>query len=330
MAHVVAEVQKQALRNKFRLDDYFRDFDQLNHKYINKNRFERALSIAKVQLTRKQLDDLEEMFDAGDGNVDYATFCDQVNEVYSVKGLELSPTKQVRLALAGTNPRPYGLVLTDDEASSAARHHAQRDERLSVIAASSSRTSSGTLTRTTPASSAKAVSTARCKQRCQRTSPSRKARYWRRSTPMARPCAKQSFLSRRREHTKLSATQSPPQRRPSATQAQSCSRATTVRLGYCRRAGGKTMATLYCSVLSELFLNARFGCACSSMTLIRCAKVLLSDQSSRRACTCASQASLPRLKWIAWRTSTPSRAQMISLTTVRCARSLILHLRPKI
>ena len=101
MAHVVAEVQKQALRNKFRLDDYFRDFDQLNHKYINKNRFERALSIAKVQLTRKQLDDLEEMFDAGDGNVDYATFCDQVNMVYSVKGLELSPTKQVRLALAG-------------------------------------------------------------------------------------------------------------------------------------------------------------------------------------------------------------------------------------
>ena len=117
MANAVAEVQKQALRNKFRLDDYFRDFDQLNHKYINKNRFERALSIAKVQLTRKQLDDLEEMFDAGDGNVDYATFCDQVNEVYSVKGLELSPTKQVRLALAGTNPRPYGLVLTDDEAS---------------------------------------------------------------------------------------------------------------------------------------------------------------------------------------------------------------------
>ena len=117
MAHVVAEVQKQALRNKFRLDDYFRDFDQLNHKYINKNRFERALSIAKVQLTRKQLDDLEEMFDAGDGNVDYATFCDQVNMVYSVKGLELSPTKQVRLALAGTNPRPYGLVLTDDEAA---------------------------------------------------------------------------------------------------------------------------------------------------------------------------------------------------------------------
>ena len=115
MADVVAEVQKQALRNKFRLDDYFRDFDQLNHKYINKNRFERALSIAKVQLNRAQLDALEAMFDAGDGNVDYATFCDQVNMVYSVKGLELSPTKQVRLALAGANPRPYGLPLTATE-----------------------------------------------------------------------------------------------------------------------------------------------------------------------------------------------------------------------
>ena len=117
MADVVAEVQKQALRNKFRLDDYFRDFDQLNHKYINKNRFERALSIAKVQLNRAQLDALEAMFDAGDGNVDYATFCDQVNMVYSVKGLELSPTKQVRLALAGANPRPYGLPLTATESA---------------------------------------------------------------------------------------------------------------------------------------------------------------------------------------------------------------------
>ena len=109
----VREVQKQALRNKFRLDDYFRDFDRLNHKCISKNRFERALSIAKVELTRGQLDMLENKYDAGNGNVDYASFCDTVNEVYSVKGLEASPTKTVVLALSGHNPHPIGMMVSE-------------------------------------------------------------------------------------------------------------------------------------------------------------------------------------------------------------------------
>jgi Ca2+-binding EF-hand superfamily protein len=111
MSAAVQEVQKQALRNKFRLDDYFRDFDPLNHKQISVNRFERALSIAKVILSRNHIDSLIQEFDAGSGNVDYATFCDQVNEVYAVKGLESSPTKQVKLALAGTNRHIIGHLL---------------------------------------------------------------------------------------------------------------------------------------------------------------------------------------------------------------------------
>jgi Ca2+-binding EF-hand superfamily protein len=125
-------VQKLALTRRLRLRGYFLDFDRLNHKRITASQFDRAIGAARLPLTPAQVDELKAQYAVGQGAIDYDTFCREVDTVFFVEGLEQSPTKQVRLTLAGEQLHQYGQNVTEEQRAAAgdALREVAREVRL--------------------------------------------------------------------------------------------------------------------------------------------------------------------------------------------------------
>jgi hypothetical protein len=125
-------VQKLALTRRLRLRGYFLDFDRLNHKRISASQFDRAMGAARLPLTVSQISELKAQYGTGPDAIDYDSFCREVDTVFFVEGLEQSPTKQVRLALAGEQLHLYGqgASAAQREAAAAALREVAREVRL--------------------------------------------------------------------------------------------------------------------------------------------------------------------------------------------------------
>ena len=98
-------------QRRIRLEEFFSTFDRLKTKKCTAAQFERALDISGVKrvLSKKEDADatiaaLAKFYTLVDDPlmVDYLSFCDSVNEVFTKKGLEKVPTQPVALALSGT------------------------------------------------------------------------------------------------------------------------------------------------------------------------------------------------------------------------------------
>ena len=85
--------------------DFFKSFDKQNTKRVTKSQFHRALIASGIDVSLSEIELLQrryEFFNSQDGRggeVDYNKFCEQINKVFVVKGLEQDPRKAVTLSL---------------------------------------------------------------------------------------------------------------------------------------------------------------------------------------------------------------------------------------
>jgi|EP00670_Eutreptiella_braarudii_P001368 Ca2+-binding EF-hand superfamily protein len=89
------DIQTHCLSNRIRIHEYFRDFDTLRSGVVTKAQFATALTISGMTLRQDELDLLYVRYASPTkpGFVQWLTFADAVDEVFTCKKLEQSPTK---------------------------------------------------------------------------------------------------------------------------------------------------------------------------------------------------------------------------------------------
>lgn len=103
---VVDRIRLIVRQRRVRLNEFFLSFDSTGKKHCTPAQFRRALDMSGV--TREMAHVSEEEFyglmdkyrcSSDPGKVRYSSFCDDVNEVFTIKGLEKKPLCPVKLAL---------------------------------------------------------------------------------------------------------------------------------------------------------------------------------------------------------------------------------------
>jgi len=81
---------------RIRIIDFMKDFDLLKHGKISKNEFRRGLNVVLINLTEVELASLEKMYESptNPSMVDYVRFSDEIESVFTIKGLEKLPTTE--------------------------------------------------------------------------------------------------------------------------------------------------------------------------------------------------------------------------------------------
>ena len=114
-------------KRRIHLLDFFTSFDRLHTKRVTKSQFHRALMISNINVSPTEVEMLimryevpaDAMPDGKSDMVNYKKFCDQIDKVFTIQGLEKDPTKLVKLALADIGEPmlgPENPVLTAVEA----------------------------------------------------------------------------------------------------------------------------------------------------------------------------------------------------------------------
>ena len=111
---VIARIRSKCQQQGIRIAEFFRDFDRLRSGYITASQFRIGLTMAKCPISQQEFALLSSAFKApkeGD-HVCWRTFSDQVDEVFTSKGLEKSvdqPVGEVRTSTV------YGRPEANDE-----------------------------------------------------------------------------------------------------------------------------------------------------------------------------------------------------------------------
>jgi Ca2+-binding EF-hand superfamily protein len=89
---LMMKIKTKAKTERIRVLDFMRDFDHLRHGKILRNEFRRALKVVFTNLTESDLQNLESKYAGPNGTVRYVDFSDDVESVFTKKGLEKNPT----------------------------------------------------------------------------------------------------------------------------------------------------------------------------------------------------------------------------------------------
>lgn len=85
---VLTKLRAQVKEFRIRVREFLRDFDELRLGKITRSQFRSGMSIAKMPLSDHEFGLLTEAFKVGDNEFDWRSFCDCIEEVFQVKGLE--------------------------------------------------------------------------------------------------------------------------------------------------------------------------------------------------------------------------------------------------
>ncbi|KAJ3380738.1 hypothetical protein HDU92_005792 [Lobulomyces angularis] len=90
------KIKTKVKTQRIRVIDYMQDFDHLKHGKITKNKFKRALHVLLSNLNEVELNTLEKLYESKVDNqmVEYLKFSDEVESVFTVKGLDKTPTRE--------------------------------------------------------------------------------------------------------------------------------------------------------------------------------------------------------------------------------------------
>mmetsp|Transcript_44320 Transcript_44320/g.96400 ORF Transcript_44320/g.96400 Transcript_44320/m.96400 type:complete len:507 (-) Transcript_44320:256-1776(-) len=90
------QLRHHVWQNRIRMRDMFQDFDPLRGGRVTAAQFRRVLDLARVPLTQEEKENVAAAFEVGDRKeVHYFGFCDRVDEVFTQKNLEKTPTRPV-------------------------------------------------------------------------------------------------------------------------------------------------------------------------------------------------------------------------------------------
>jgi len=83
-------------KDRIRLLEFFQDFDTLRKGYLPAQKFRSTLHGQRIQLTPVEYEKLELHFalNTDRGLVDYVTFCDELDAIFTNKALEKNPTQR--------------------------------------------------------------------------------------------------------------------------------------------------------------------------------------------------------------------------------------------
>ena len=96
-------------KRRIRIMDFFKSFDRMNTKRVTKSQFHRGVIVSGITVSPEEIELLmtryevpsSEMPDGTADMVNYKKFCDQIDKVFTIQGLEKDPLKVVKLSLEG-------------------------------------------------------------------------------------------------------------------------------------------------------------------------------------------------------------------------------------
>ena len=94
---ILSRIRKECSEKRIRLQEFFRDFDRLRSGNITIPQLRIGLSMAKIDLSQAEYDLLVDQF-ASDkkGMIRWRDFCDEVDKIFTLKGLEKDATIDVQ------------------------------------------------------------------------------------------------------------------------------------------------------------------------------------------------------------------------------------------
>lgn len=105
---VLSRIIKECSQKSIRLQEFFRDFDRLRSGSITTTQFRIGLNMAKIDLLRTEFDLLSKNYPSDKQNmVAWKQFCEDVDEVFTKKGLEKDATAEFNKPLINTK---YGMT----------------------------------------------------------------------------------------------------------------------------------------------------------------------------------------------------------------------------
>jgi hypothetical protein len=103
MEELKRRIKTTCLQRRVRLEEFMKTFD------LTKAQFERALDVAGVHLNSEQMAMLCDHYGSRNGlGVDYLIFCDEMDDVFTQKGLEANPTMNITGSLANAQLTEIG------------------------------------------------------------------------------------------------------------------------------------------------------------------------------------------------------------------------------
>jgi Ca2+-binding EF-hand superfamily protein len=100
---VLSRIRRECSQKRIRLNEFFRDFDRLRSGNITKPQFRIGMNMAKIDLSNAEFDLLVSNYASDKPDMfRWREFCDAVDEVFTVKGLEKDATMTVTKPLIKT------------------------------------------------------------------------------------------------------------------------------------------------------------------------------------------------------------------------------------
>jgi len=92
---VAEKIQALVVANRVRLTEHFQDFDPLRKGFCYPNQVKTVFSVLKIPITEKEFEELVSQYTREDGQFCYAAFCAEVDQAFTVNGLEKQPLTRV-------------------------------------------------------------------------------------------------------------------------------------------------------------------------------------------------------------------------------------------
>lgn len=112
METLLKRIQQQVKMKRIRAQEFMTEHDPLRKGQIPKAKFRSALDNMKIELTGKDIDMLENYFEAAKDLVNYAAFIEICEQVFTAKNLEKDPLNQPNTDVSYLDPKD---VLNDEE-----------------------------------------------------------------------------------------------------------------------------------------------------------------------------------------------------------------------
>jgi len=95
--HVVEKIQARVVERRLRLREHFQDFDNLRKGFCTPAQVKTVFALLKIPLEPQDYKDLVEVYtkDDGENQFCYAAFCAEVDQAFTVNGLERAPLARI-------------------------------------------------------------------------------------------------------------------------------------------------------------------------------------------------------------------------------------------
>jgi Ca2+-binding EF-hand superfamily protein len=117
---VVHKIQARVVERRLRLSEHFQDFDPLRKGFCNRGQVKTVFSLLKIPVDPADFEELCSMYSREDGLFCYAAFCLEVDQAFTVNGLEKQPLARISMTDASTTIHARRNFITLSEEQKAA------------------------------------------------------------------------------------------------------------------------------------------------------------------------------------------------------------------